>query len=117
MPREEIQSGLKNAVERGESLESAAQSFINAGYNPSEVRQAAQYISSGASDIISQSSSNFSESQESNQAPRNQNSQNNYYQKKKFPWLAITLTSILVLLVIGLIITLLFKEEILSLFS
>ena len=46
--REEILAGLKNALERGESLERAVQSFINAGYNPAEVRQAAQLLSDGA---------------------------------------------------------------------
>ncbi len=42
---EEIAGGLKNALERGASLDQAVQSFINAGYNPVEVRQAAQSLS------------------------------------------------------------------------
>ncbi len=49
--REDILRGLKNAIERGESLERAAQSFVNAGYNPIEVRQAAQSLSEGVSSI------------------------------------------------------------------
>jgi hypothetical protein len=48
---EEIFSGLKNAKERGSSVEEAAQSFINAGYNPSEVREAASFLSKGFSPL------------------------------------------------------------------
>ena len=50
--REDIVTGLKNAMQRGESLEKAVQSFINAGYNPIEVRQAAESIYEGATTII-----------------------------------------------------------------
>ena len=49
--REDIIAGLKNALERGESLEKAVQSFINAGYNPAEVREAAESLSQGSMSI------------------------------------------------------------------
>jgi hypothetical protein len=49
--REEVEAGLRNAVERGDNLEDAVNSFINAGYNPVEVREAANNISSGATQI------------------------------------------------------------------
>ena len=52
--KDEIVSGLKNAVERGSTIEQAVQSFINAGYNPVEVRQAASFMSSGATSISTQ---------------------------------------------------------------
>ena len=39
---QELVGGLKNAFERGESFAKAKQSFINAGYNSSEVGAAAQ---------------------------------------------------------------------------
>ncbi len=42
---EEIVGGLRNALERGVSLDKAVASFISAGYNPIEVRQAAQSLS------------------------------------------------------------------------
>jgi len=45
--RKDIYGGLKNALERGENLEQAVRSFINAGYPESEVRQTAQTLSSG----------------------------------------------------------------------
>ena len=44
--REEIISGLKNATTRGESLEKATASFVNAGYNAPEVQQAAATLRS-----------------------------------------------------------------------
>lgn len=50
---EEIISGLRNALERGFSLDDAVQSFINAGYNASEVREAAGSLSEGASTLVS----------------------------------------------------------------
>ena len=52
MPKEEIIGGIKNAMERGASFEQAVQSFINAGYNPEEVKQAASQINQGAATPI-----------------------------------------------------------------
>lgn len=40
MTKEEITAGLRNAIAKGESLESAMQSFISAGYSHDEVEQA-----------------------------------------------------------------------------
>ena len=39
---EELTSGLKNALERGETLEKAKQSFINAGYKSEKIEAASQ---------------------------------------------------------------------------
>jgi hypothetical protein len=50
--REDIVRGLKNAIERGEPLEKAVQSFINAGYNPVEVKRAAEDLTGGTTAII-----------------------------------------------------------------
>lgn len=50
--RDEISAGLKNALERGESLDKAVQTFINSGYNPVEVKEAAKNVGSGASTIV-----------------------------------------------------------------
>jgi len=41
MVREDILGGLKNALERGDSLEKAKGSFISAGYPKNEVEEAA----------------------------------------------------------------------------
>ena len=42
----ELTGGLKNALERGDSLERAKQSFINSGYKLEEVEQAARELNS-----------------------------------------------------------------------
>ena len=39
---QEIAGGLKNALDRGENLAKAKQSFLNAGYKPEEVEAAVQ---------------------------------------------------------------------------
>ncbi|MEK6800369.1 MAG: hypothetical protein AABY05_00390 [Nanoarchaeota archaeon] len=49
--KEEIYYGLKNAIEKNESLDSAMQSFINAGYNPEEVKAAGKAIEEGENDF------------------------------------------------------------------
>jgi len=41
MVRPDILGGLKNALERGESLDRAVNSFVDAGYDPKEVKEAA----------------------------------------------------------------------------
>jgi len=48
--------GLRNAVSNGESLESAVQSFIAAGYNPDEVHQASSQVNMGVAGKLQQPS-------------------------------------------------------------
>jgi len=55
MVEQEVLAGLKNALDRGQPLEKAIQSLINAGYNPAEVRQAAQEASTSILHHISNS--------------------------------------------------------------
>ncbi|MEK6889661.1 MAG: hypothetical protein AABW82_00875 [Nanoarchaeota archaeon] len=55
MTDNEIIGGLRNALERGQSLERAVQSFINAGYNPRTVQEAANELSSGVTQIVNPS--------------------------------------------------------------
>jgi hypothetical protein len=50
--REEIVAGIRNGLARGQSLEKAAQSMMNAGYNPQEVKAAVQSVSGGASSLV-----------------------------------------------------------------
>ena len=61
--REEILFGLKNAMERGDSLEKAVQSYINAGYNPMEIRAAANMLSEGTVTDIMQGQAQQAKSQ------------------------------------------------------
>lgn len=44
MQKEEISYGLKQAVEKGESLEKAKKSFINAGYSQQDVEDSAKAL-------------------------------------------------------------------------
>lgn len=85
--REEIISGLKNAMARGESLEKASQSFINAGYNQDDVQAAAEELkASGGMGVLSQmhlpehelhiaEQNEHAEESETGQAQENQNLQ------------------------------------------
>jgi hypothetical protein len=50
--KDEIYAGIKNAINRGSTVEAAVQSLINAGYNPPEVKEAARLIESGASQFV-----------------------------------------------------------------
>jgi len=52
MTKEELIGGIKNALERGESMDKAIKSFIGAGYNREEVTAAARDVSRGVSAII-----------------------------------------------------------------
>jgi hypothetical protein len=47
----ELIGGLKNALERGENLAKAKQTFINAGYQPNEVAAAVQKLPSSTAPI------------------------------------------------------------------
>jgi len=47
MPNEEILSALKNAIDHGESLQSAVQIMINSGYHSEEVYEASKFIGGG----------------------------------------------------------------------
>jgi hypothetical protein len=50
---DELIGGIRNALERGSSLEQAVQSLINAGYNPLEVKEASKFFNQTASSISS----------------------------------------------------------------
>jgi len=47
MVKQDLFEGLKAAVQRGESLSQAVQSFQNAGYNSQDVQEAARALQSG----------------------------------------------------------------------
>lgn len=46
--KEELIGGMRNALERGETIEQAIQTFMNAGYSPNEVREAASFVAPSA---------------------------------------------------------------------
>ena len=56
MEKLEVIGGLKNAIERGYSLEKAKQSFLNAGYNPRDVEDSANSLKAGVLTLNTQPS-------------------------------------------------------------
>lgn len=100
MAREELVISLQNAVERGQSLEEAIQTLINAGYDISEVREASGYVNIGVLGAIS--------TMPAVSPPVEK------LKKPKKRWLLILLVIILVLLVGGLIASIFFGEQILD---
>jgi len=47
MPNQEIVTGLKNAIDHGDSLQNAMQIMMNSGYNPAEVQEASKFFGAG----------------------------------------------------------------------
>ena len=134
MAKEEIISGLQNAVTRGESLEKAMQSMINAGYNAREVQEAVHQIKAGGSMGLTgqmhpaqQAGQAPGQAQQPGQPPEQAQIQQTRTipepntpiaemgagPKKKFPWKIIIPGIVLVLLLIGLGI-MLFGDKILE---
>jgi hypothetical protein len=135
MPREEIITGLKNALERNQSLEKAMQSMISAGYDANEVREASQYVNIGVAPKIQASTSQVLQAQPAQQIPQIQQETSQYQKlpsnnqtnreimnqfglekpkKKKFPKIIIILLIILLIIIFGLIMLALFGEKILD---
>ncbi len=123
MVREDIVAGLKNAVERGEGIETAKQSFISAGYPREEVEEASNLIQSGSALIIGRGE-NFpplkiqqqvqpAETQQT-EMPKEEKPLPN---KLKRNFKIILLVIILLFLVGILMATILFKNEIISFLS
>jgi len=119
--------GLKNAIERGASLEQAKQSFLSSGYSREEVEEAALFVyseipglSSGSS-IIEKQESAFSSipSPVIQEAilPGIRAKSESFFSKIKEHWKITLLVGILGFLLIILIITIVFKDKIISLFS
>ena len=100
---EEILSGLKGALERGFKLEDSVQSFINAGYNPAEVREAEALLSRGFSPLPS---STKEEAAMKEEAPKQKMS-------SRMKWILVILAALIAL---GIAIAfLLFRNQLLGL--
>ena len=67
---EELQAGLKNALDRGENIEKAIRSFINAGYNANEVQEAASSLSEGALSVTVRKQDEIKDKNQSTDKPR-----------------------------------------------
>ncbi len=141
--REDIVGMLKNAIERGGRPEKIAESLINSGYNVIEVRQALAYVTGGTLSSLNSSSvpqiqikpviapptpqipssshSIYQQAQPTNQSHYLQLPvapvENNVKSNNSVNMRVILLISVLVLLIGGLIMTLIFKEDILNIFG
>lgn len=128
MVREDIIAGLRNAVERGEPIEKAKQSFISAGYPKEEVEAAANLLYSGALLVIDRGNppplkiQEQEKQQEVQQGGQQEQAQlqplriskpSNFRRNFKI----IILLIILLLLVGVLIATIVFREKIIALLS
>lgn len=70
MPKEEIKRGIERAIEGGQDLESAKQSFLNAGYNEDEVRKAVRELR-GIIERVPSSSQEIGGADQNNPEPPN----------------------------------------------
>ena len=103
--KEDIIGGLKNAMDRGYTLDAAIQSFINAGYSVNEVKEAASNLSTGALSILQPSDSQGAVQE------INPEYHANPLESKKMNW-KIFILIIILIIVLGLGTTLLiFKER------
>ncbi len=145
--REDIVGMLKNAIEKGGHPEKIAESLINSGYNAIEVRQALAYVTGGTlsslnaptipqtsispvslppipsilpnnSSIYQQVPQAITDSSQTHylQIPTNSVG-NNVGSNNPMNIKVILLVSVLVLLISGLIMTMIFKDDILKLFG
>lgn len=116
MVREDIVAGLKGAIERGYPPEKAKESFISAGYNKEEVEESFNSLHSSSVSVPE-------ETQMPKLAAAVQPKKTFWEEQKKEPkkiksnFKMIILVTILAVLVGVLILTFLFKDKILGLFS
>jgi len=119
---DDLISGLKNAIERGASMEQAVNSFISAGYNPQEVRAAARELTGGDSESVmsivgenevkSEVVKNPEEQPMSTQPqPLPTNIQKDNSEEKKRTWIIILIIAMIILFLgaIGFLVYLLMK--------
>ena len=124
MVKEEIITGIKNGMARGESLQQAIQTLIGAGYNPEEVNDAANNMNAGVIAKLPQNATTITDIQKAVEAPAasqqtiNQNQQmlptEEISTKKKIPKKIIILSSILGIIILLLVLIMIFGEKILD---
>lgn len=119
--RDEILTGLNNALSRGDSLEKAKQALAMAGYNQQEIEEAANQINLGTvGKIPEQKNENIAYKplpvnqdqkiiQKNEAIPMDQPTE-----KKKLPKIVLLLSIIAGILILGLSFFILFGEKILA---
>lgn len=125
MIKEEITAGLRQAIERGYSLEQAKQSFINAGYNSKDIEDSASSLGGLLTSIPEIAfPQKQQEEKQTSSIQTQQISQTNIQtqqlpqfpkpKKSKLKIFIIILIVILLILVAGFISSLLFKDKIIE---
>jgi len=136
MVRQELIGGLRNAIERGCSLEEAKRSFISAGYSSAEVEEASQYLHEGSLNMQEAPMTQEPEVPEQIEAPKVHKSffgkpkpkpqpepEAQFHElveekeKKPRDFKVIILIVVLAILIGVLTATIIFREKILALFS
>jgi hypothetical protein len=129
MVRQDIVAALKNALERGERIDFARRSLINAGYSLSEVQEAESYLTGGA--VIPQqpvydsgNSTSNSQSENIQEDSSNQETNSNYKPLPHSPQIKpknnaalagmILLIILLLLLLGGVILGFIFRDSLFS---
>lgn len=118
--RDDIFGGLRNALERGSTLEQAIRSFVNAGYRETEVREAAKGLEGGIATMMVQQPvaapakqvQPARQPQPMRQQPMARTSFEVRPQRQRPSLLVIVLSFILLLSIAGFVMSLLFKKEI-----
>jgi len=121
--REDIYGGLKNAMERGATLEQAINSFVNSGYNEAEVREAANNIGA-VSSLTSVAPTPKSQVPSISPQPKKfkslpaQQPQVNKVIKKSHRARKIVILVVILLILIGLLVfTIIFREKVVDLLT
>ena len=110
MVRQDILAVLRNAVERGYSLEQARNTMINSGYNANDVNEAVAYFTGGLAGGVQQQIQPVESINLGKQSqPQTQTEEK---PKKKFPWVVVLLSTFLIVLVIVLVLVLVFKDQV-----
>jgi len=118
----DIIAGLKNAVERGYSLEQAKQSLRNSGYSEGDITEASNYLSGGFVNVQhmpqqNHPAQNFQTTQHPNYQRQNQQMLQPKKQKGKISAFLVILILVLFVLVSFLVLSLIFKDELTQLFQ
>tara|TARA_Y100000310_G_C20324653_1_gene642375 strand:- start:45 stop:440 length:396 start_codon:yes stop_codon:yes gene_type:complete len=127
MVRQDIVTGLVNAIERGHTLEQAIQTLLNSGYGRQEVMEAANSITSGMPqtqeqiETIEEQTEQPQQTQESVEIQEESEveyaPQQEIPRKKTSPVTIVLLIVLLLLLLGGLVAVIIFRENLIQFFQ
>ena len=126
MVRQDIVAGLRNALERGYSLEQAKKTLLNAGYNQGDVLEAANYLTGGLGTQPEHHEPSEQQRigvQQFEQQPQQQIQQiatqkpKDKEPRKDFPITIIILVLTLIFLISSLIVAFIFKDQLIGFFE